>query len=48
MAQKISVAARQELVQAIGESYRAGSREEKLRILDGGWSSSSAIPPAGW
>jgi len=34
MAKKISVAARQELVQAIGERYRAGSREEKVRILD--------------
>ncbi|MCX5739869.1 MAG: transposase, partial [Proteobacteria bacterium] len=34
MANQISVAARQELVKAIGERYRAGSREEKFRILD--------------
>ncbi len=34
MATKISVDARQELVGAIGARYRAGSREEKLRILD--------------
>ncbi|MCC6642612.1 MAG: transposase family protein [Deltaproteobacteria bacterium] len=34
MARKISVQARQELIQAIGERYRASSRQEKLRILD--------------
>ena len=34
MANQISVAARQELVKAIGGRYRAGSREEKFRILD--------------
>ena len=34
MARKISAQARQELVQAIGDRYRAGTREEKLRILD--------------
>ena len=34
MASKISAEARQELVRAIGTRYRAGSREEKLRILD--------------
>lgn len=31
---KISADARRELVQAIGERYRSGSRAEKLRILD--------------
>ena len=31
---KISKKAREELVQAIGERYRAGNRPEKLRILD--------------
>src|SRR5512139_1203573 len=31
---KISKKAREELVRAIGERYRAGNRPEKLRILD--------------
>src|SRR5207247_8680641 len=34
MAKKISVETRVELVRAIGERYRAGTRKEKLRILD--------------
>ena len=34
MTKKISTDARQELVRAIGERYRAGSRQEKFRILD--------------
>jgi hypothetical protein len=34
MAKKISADARRELVQAIGERYRAGSKQEKTRILD--------------
>ena len=34
MATKISANARQQLVQAIGERYRGGSKEEKVRILD--------------
>lgn len=34
MAKRISVDARRELVRAIGERYRAGAKEEKLRILD--------------
>ncbi len=34
MAKKISAEARRKLVQAIGERYRAGSRQEKARILD--------------
>src|SRR6266446_2760685 len=33
-AKKISVETRVELVRSIGERYRAGTREEKLRILD--------------
>jgi len=32
MAKKISAEARRELVQAIGERYRAGSRQKKARI----------------
>jgi hypothetical protein len=31
---KISADARRELVHAIGERYRSGSRADKLRILD--------------
>lgn len=34
MAKRISADVRRELVQVIGERYRAGAREEKLRILD--------------
>ena len=34
MAKKISAETRVELVRAIGERYRAGTRKEKLRILD--------------
>lgn len=34
MARKVSMQARQELIQAIGERYRASSRQEKLHILD--------------
>ena len=34
MATRISVAARRELVRAIGERYRDAAREDKLRILD--------------
>ena len=34
MATKISAEARQQLVQAIGERYRGGSKEEKVRSLD--------------
>lgn len=34
MAEKISGDGRRELVQAIGDRYRAGSRQEKARILD--------------
>lgn len=34
MATKIGAHARQQLVQAIGERYRAGSKEAKARILD--------------
>lgn len=34
MVKQISMAVREELVKAIGERYRAGSREEKFRILD--------------
>ncbi len=33
MSRNISLESRRELVQAIGERYRAGAREEKLRIL---------------
>ena len=34
MAKKISADARRELVEAIGERYRAGSKQDKARILD--------------
>ena len=34
MAKKISADARRELVRAIGDRYRAGSKQEKARILD--------------
>jgi len=34
MAKKISADTRRELVRAIGDRYRSGTREEKLRILD--------------
>ncbi len=34
MGTKISAEARQQLVQAIGERYRGGSKDEKVRILD--------------
>lgn len=34
MARKISMQARRELIQAIGERYRGSCRQEKLRILD--------------
>ena len=34
MARKVSVETRQELLQVVGERYRGGTRDEKLRILD--------------
>lgn len=34
MGTKLSASARQQLVQAIGERYREGSKEDKVRILD--------------
>jgi hypothetical protein len=34
MARKISAETRKELLKAIRERYRAGTKDEKLRILD--------------
>jgi hypothetical protein len=34
MGTKIGADARQQLVQTIGDRYRGGSKEEKVRILD--------------
>ena len=34
MARKVSAVTRQDLVRAIRERYRAGTKDEKLRILD--------------